>query len=85
MYIFLTFLTFLSSFKSSGEHISYETLSSVLTTEGEAFTDTELKSCMQALVGVPRTEQITKEGDYFAPSHFADEVLGFEDFAEQQE
>ena len=40
---------------------------------------------MQALVGAPRAEQIAKEGDYFAPAHFADEVLGFEDFAEQQE
>ena len=56
----------------------------MLTTEGEAFSETELTSCLEALVGAGRAKEIASVsdgGEYFTPGHFADEVLGFEDFA----
>jgi hypothetical protein len=57
----------------------------MLTTEGEAFSETELTSCLEALVGAGRAKEIAAAGkdggEFFTAGHFADEILGFEDFA----
>ena len=56
----------------------------MLTTEGEAFSETELTSCLEALVGAGRAKEIAAVkdgGEFFTAGHFADEILGFEDFA----
>jgi len=60
--------------------MNWASLKHVLTTEGEAFSEVELESCMASLIGAcrPDDEPVEVEG-------FTNEILGFEDFGSEEQ
>ena len=61
------------------DSIDWKSLKNILITEGEAFSDVELTSCLQALTG-----EADKDDDHrLNAGIFSDHILGFEDFSDQ--